>query len=357
MKENQTRRGGRCAALAMVGLLAAHAAPGLQPYVVVDTNAFATADVASGIQAVIDANPHRTIFIPDGIYELSRPILTPADPGLSVSLKLGEFAVLRAAKGWRGGEALVRLGATHPKNDIATPGSNYSFTGGIIDGAGVACAISIDGGRETHVRDVSIKNARIGIHIRTGANYGSSDADIERVNIVGNGTADSIGVLCEGHDNTFSKMRIANVQIGVLLKSGGNSLRDIHPLFIFAARTPDEVRRAVGFDDLAGGNTYDYCYSDQFATAFRLGRNVRNIYSNCLAFWYSASGGREVGFSVEGPFVSRVRDMRVTFHGGSPQSANRIIEVGDPGGDGAICGLVYPNGTCTDTAHVPYLGK
>jgi len=343
--------------IAVAAVLSAGVLRAASPYLVVDTNAFATADVAAELQKIIDANPHRTIFLPDGVYELKRPILTPADPDRTVSLKLGEFAILRAASGWNSPEAMVRLGALRPKNDIDTVGSNYSFTGGILDGANVANGLSIESGRETHVRDVSMKRVRIGVHVKFGANCGSADADIERVNITGTGKADSIGILAEGHDNTFSKMRIGHVQTGVLLKSGGNSLRDIHPLFYFDDRTPEEIGASVGFDDRAGGNTYDYCYSDQFATGFRLGRNVYNIYSNCLVFWYSAKSGKEVGFSCEGRFDSRVRDTRVTFRGDSPKAVNRVLEVGEPGGFGAMNGIVFPAGTTDDRTHEAYAGK
>ena len=37
-------------------------------------------DVADAIQELIDQNPNRTIFFPDGTYCVSKPILTPADP-------------------------------------------------------------------------------------------------------------------------------------------------------------------------------------------------------------------------------------------------------------------------------------
>ena len=36
-------------------------------------------DVSDDIQRVIDTHPNRTIFFPDGIYIISKPILTPAD--------------------------------------------------------------------------------------------------------------------------------------------------------------------------------------------------------------------------------------------------------------------------------------
>ena len=91
-------------------------------------------DVADDIQRIIDNNPNRTIFFPDGEYLISHPICTPADPKKSVDLQLSNYAVIRAMAGWDHEEAMVRLGAIHPANDIRTPGSNYSLTGGIIDG-------------------------------------------------------------------------------------------------------------------------------------------------------------------------------------------------------------------------------
>ena len=36
--------------------------------------------VSAAIQKVIDENPNRTIYFPDGTYVLSEPIITPADP-------------------------------------------------------------------------------------------------------------------------------------------------------------------------------------------------------------------------------------------------------------------------------------
>ncbi|MBQ7312744.1 MAG: hypothetical protein IJW81_04095, partial [Clostridia bacterium] len=220
-----------------------------------------SADVSEAIQQLIDNNPNRTIYFPDGTYILGKPILTPAHPKKSVALKLSTFAVLKAAETWDSDEAMVRLGASHPANDIYTIGSNYSFTGGIVDGSGIAKGISIDGGRETMIRDVSIKHVRIGIHIKYGANSGSSDADIFGVKIIGNGAADSVGVLLEGYDNTLTNMRIARVFTGIELRSAGNSMRNLHPLY-----TCDytDYGNSCGFLDYAGNNWYIFCYSDHF---------------------------------------------------------------------------------------------
>ena len=107
-------------------------------------------DISHALQELIDTNPNRTIFFPDGTYILGTPVLTPADPRKSVDLILSNFAVLRASDHWNDVEAMIRLGAKDKANDIYTPGSNYGLTGGIIDGNNKAKAVSIDGGRETH---------------------------------------------------------------------------------------------------------------------------------------------------------------------------------------------------------------
>ena len=80
-------------------------------------------DVADALQRCIDENPHRTIYFPDGEYLLSHPIATPADPARAVTLRLADFAFLKAAPGWAHTNAMVRLGARAPANNNRAPGS------------------------------------------------------------------------------------------------------------------------------------------------------------------------------------------------------------------------------------------
>ena len=222
-------------------------------YVVVTdfVEANAGRDVSDELQKIILDNPNKTIYFPDGEYLISKPICTPGNPKHAVSLELSTFAVIRATENWSEDEALVRMGAAEPYNDIYTPGSNYYFTGGILDGSGKANGISIDSGRETCIHHVSIKNTRVGIHIKWGANNRSSDADVHSVNIVGNDAKDSIGVWLVGHDNTLTNMRIASVHTGILAESGGNIFRNLHPLYIYKGENEkiENFLTSVAFDD------------------------------------------------------------------------------------------------------------
>lgn len=289
-------------------------------------------DVSDALNALIEENPNRTLFFPDGVYLLSKPILTPADPERSVALQLSCFARLKAAENWDSPEAMVRLGASHPKNDIYTVGSNYYFAGGIVDGSGVASGISIDGGRETVVRDVSIKHTKIGIHIKHGANSGSSDADISGVNIVGNGARDSVGVLLDGYDNTLTNMRIARVFIGVHLKSGGNSLRNIHPLY-----TCDytDYTESCGFWDEGGNNWYDYAYSDHFGIGYRFAKGLASTVSNGFCWWYAPKGGRHAAIVCDGALDTLVTSLKIGFCGN--QTENPVLVEGENAGRGRGC--------------------
>ena len=311
---------------------------------------------SDAVQALIDAHPNREIVFPDGVYLLDKPILTPADPKRSVCLRLSAYATFRAAPGWTNREAMVRLGASHPANDICTNGSDYWFKGGIVDGSGVADGLSIDGGRETLVSDVSIKHTRIGLRIKKGANSGSADADIRNVNIVGNGAADSVGVLVEASDNTLSHMRIARVVTGVRIdKCGGNICRDLHPLY--TCRN-DLYAKSVGFDIRTGDNWFDVCYSDQFRTGFRLGDGNRSIFDKCNTYWYLTKTEMDhIAVDSLGTFNARFRDLKVGVKRGKLLGRMTVLKTAREGGRGFLQDLQlnYSEPNEPQSVHEKYL--
>ena len=321
-------------------------------------------DVSDAIQKAIDENPHRTIYFPDGEYILGKPIATSGHPDRAVSLNLSNFAVLKASDNWRDQEAMVRLGGAEAANNIHLAGSNYYFSGGVVDGNGRAKGIAIESGRETLITRTSIKNTQVGIHIKRGANSGSSDADIVTVNIVGNAKPDSIGVLLEGSDNTLTNMRIAAVQTGVLINSGTNSLSNIHPLFIYAPelhdRNPDmygevdliDYSKSVGFDDVSNGtNWYDFCYSDQMATGFRF-RSGSAVFQNCFVMWYNTNGSHEIGFDCTGRFNSSILNCQVWLKSGVETCI--FLRVAEKG-FGVVENPIFNDNLNTDKSYLDYL--
>lgn len=305
-------------------------------------------DVADMLQALIDENPNRTIYFPDGIYVISHPIYTPADPQKSVDLQLSNYAIIRASSDFKG-EALVILGGKDAKNDTHTVGSNYALEGGILDGSGKTNGVVIAGGRETAIRQVSIKHTVVGIHIKNGANSGSSDADINDVNIIGTGGTDSVGVVIEGWDNTFTNMRIGNVFIGVHLKTSANALTNIHPLY-YSDYT--DYANSAGFLDEGGNNIYNFCYSDQFANAFVTKGDVSSIYDNCFCYWYTEAGHTEIAFKAD-KFNSVVDNLRCGFRYDTRDN-NHVLITEKIGGTGEFDTLLVENHKVASGTHKLY---
>lgn len=311
-----------------------------------------TTPCADAIQRLIDANPNREIFFPDGTYLLDKPICTPADPSKSVALKLSAYAKFKAAPGWKHSEAMVRLGAIHPANNIWLAGSWYWLKGGIIDGSGVADGVSIDGGRETLVADLSMKSVRIGLHIKRGCNSGSSDADVRNVNIVCNRSDESVGVLVDGADNTLANIRIYGACRGVVINSGGTMLRDIHPLY---AMNDKQYPRSVGFEINAKLVWMDFCYSDQNAVGFKFGKGGSAIMDKCYCMWYKGEAGmRQTVFLAEGPFNAKVNAPTICF---CSKTENILLSVGESGGKGYLRDLNGCPGRVNDPerTHEKYL--
>ena len=111
-------------------------------------------DLADALQNIIDSNPRKTIYFPDGVYMISKPLCTSSDAKYAVSLNLSNFAVIKATPDWSSDEAMIRLGALNKKFTIWETGTNYYLAGGCIDGSGIAKGVSIDGGRETCIRNL-----------------------------------------------------------------------------------------------------------------------------------------------------------------------------------------------------------
>jgi hypothetical protein len=201
------------------------------------------------------------------------------------------------------------------------------------------------------IRNTSIKGVKVGIHVKRGANSGSSDADIHDVNIVGNFTSESIGLLVEGYDNTFSNMRIGGVHIGVKLLSGGNSLRNIHPLYY---NTPKGYAESCGFWDERSDNWYSFCYSDQFATGF-YNKGGRVFYTDCFVYWYSKQGEKHTAIHVDGRLNARVTNLNVGMGKHNQTKENVVLEVTEDGGGGTILGTVITDpSVITDQTHERY---
>ena len=297
-------------------------------------------DVSDDIQKLIDENPNRTLYFPDGVYMLAKPITTSADPAKTVSFKLGNFAHFKAMDSWETrSEPLFKLGATDMTEEFASAAYHYSLEGGIFDGSDKADAIWVMGAGNVSIRYSSIKNTVVGIHVKAAdEDHNGPTADVHTVNIVGSGTEDSYGVILDTNDNTLTNMRIASNLIAIKLTGSDNFLRNLHPLFIFESALNNEAvyRKSVSFYDVGKQNFYDNCYNDQFATGFYFGKDTASIMDCCFNYWYSEKYAVHNSYVCEGQFNCIIRYSSSDVGHADKGTECNFLLVGEEGGKGTI---------------------
>lgn len=297
-------------------------------------------DVSDDIQKLIDENPNRTLYFPDGVYMLAKPITTSADPAKTVSFKLGNFAHFKAMDSWETrSEPLFKLGATDMTEEFASAAYHYSLEGGIFDGSDKADAIWVMGAGNVSIRYSSIKNTVVGIHVKAAdEDHNGPTADVHTVNIVGSGTVDSYGVILDTNDNTLTNMRIASNLIAIKLTGSENFLRNLHPLFIFEAplNSVEVYKQSVAFYDEGKQNFYDNCYNDQFATGFYFSKDTASIMDCCFNYWYSEKYEVHNSYVCEGQFNGIIRYSSSDVGHADKGTECNFLLVGEEGGKGTI---------------------
>ena len=300
-------------------------------------------DASDAIQKLIDENPNRTLYFPDGIYMLSKPIETSADPDKKVSFKLSNYAQFKPMDNWTYGEPLFKIGSKGEASDEPDAENGVVFEGGILDGTNVADGIWVVGGGNVSIRYSAIKYAVVGIHVKADGNGNGPTVDVVTTNIVGSGTLDSVGVILETDNNTLTNMRIAANQICIKLLGNGNFLRNLHPLYVFRSGLNAEENYAdsIAFYDGGTRNFYDNCYNDQFSTGFYLVEGNRSIFDCCFNYWYTEGFGDHNAFVCEGKFDAMIRMADAEFGINREGIECNFLLVGEEGGSGTIDGAVY----------------
>ncbi len=297
--------------------------------VVTDHGVRAGTDVSVTLQALIDNNPGRTLYFPDGTYRLSKSVKTSADPAKGVSFVCSNYTVFEASSWLEEKDvAMIRLGAIpYEGTEEEMAAGSCSFTGGIIDANKHCAGISVEGGRNTLIHNVSIKETTVGIHLK--ADY----SDVDNVVVVGDQTKTAIGVLVDGKYNTVQTMRIYHINTGIWSNGEKNIFRNLHPLY--GPSVTGASYDSVGFRDTSSGNFYDMCYSDQFTSGFKVDGKTYSTFNNCFAFWYSTAKGMDIhiGIASTGAFNSVVRTSRFDLR--ADAKASYLVVEGE-GGSGFI---------------------
>ncbi len=299
-------------------------------------------DCSEELQKLIDDNPNKTIYFPDGTYNISKPLIIPTSRDKRVSLRLSHYAVISVLNHemWTKNDPVIHFGAGEPTAADVNDAVDIKayITGGTIDGKRMATAIKIEGEGNVTVHHMALKNFSIGVHIASNNVY------VDSITGTGNSTTSSIGVLIEGSHNTVSTLRMCQIHYGIKLTKGQNVLRNLHPLI----STMKDSSTSIGFWDLSEGNFYDYCYSDQFAMAFKLADGNSSVFNGCHSYWWSPDNRIHYGFYVDGKFDGVINTCRIVMC--HPNEVdNAFIVVKTDGGDGKI---INPMVSVLDDANI-----
>ncbi len=299
-------------------------------YIVVSTHVEDGKDATAAIQKLIDENPGRTLYFPEGTYTISKSLKTPSDPAKAVSFRFSNYAKLVASSSWSGNTAMICIGAGAKATDVQNSTDTY-INGGIIDGGGKAAAISIDNGRDIRLHDVSITNATVGVTISTG-DMGAVNVDMDNIDITGASADTSKGIVINGGNNSITNVRIYNVHKGVELSesSFGNTLTDVHVMY------PGTNADSYGFYDNADGkhtpNTFNMCTAQNFGTGFRMGTKAVSIFEECNVYFTKAQS-QQVGFGADQKFNGVINGCKVVIFS---KTTSAFLRVGSGGGAGKI---------------------
>lgn len=330
------------------GRLSTHAAsvPFPGKTVVAELGSADYVDVASQLQKIIDDNPGATIYIPDGEYQIKRPIRTSSEPGKNVALRLANFAFFSPHRSFTG-DYLFDLGS---KGNVMGSAPSY-FEGGTLIGNGKVSAMQISSGHNSVLRYTVMLSCTKALHIAENAD----GTEVLGVNIEGLYSPECVGAVIDGPNSTFNMMRINDVHHGMHFRSSGNIARNIHPLTYNRQETWEGT---CGVIDEIGGNYYDYYYPDHFSIGFYL-KNGRNLLNNCFSYHYTNVLGRPYSYfmvKTDGPFDSYVSSLRADF--GGYCDINGILNEGAAGGSGLFFNtfIVRPD-RLTDYTHGDYDGS
>ncbi len=303
-------------------------------------------DMYETLQKLINDNPNRTIYFPDGVYTVSQPLVISTEPEKRVSLRLSQYAVISATTGWKRGEPVIHFGKgeTADESNIDAVGARCYVSGGTIDGKESGVGIRIDGKGNILINHIALKNVLVGVEINT------DNVDVDSITGTGNSARDSGYILINGSNNTVTNLRMCEGYYGIKLLKENNTLRNLHPLIGPMREDPG----TIGFWDLSRGNFYDYCYGDQHAMTFKLCDGNTSVLNGCYGYWYSNANGRHYGIYADGRFNSVVYGTRIDMCHPSDVS-NAYIVVREDGGDGKIVNCYFHSGDDFYSTFIKYL--
>lgn len=298
-------------------------------------------DITEDLQSLIDTHPGRTIYFNDGVYTISSTLNIPTDKEKAVSFRLSNYAVIKAAEGWKAENAMIAIGAGSDSAN-AEKAAN-SIMGGCIDGAGFAqIGLSIENSSNTFVSNVTLKSFKTSMQIKASAD----SVNVEGVTVMGGGQDDSVAIVNESSKSVFSTINIANVNTGIKNNGSNNDFRNVF------AKCNKVAANSVGFVDEGASNVFGLCTAEDFACGYVIGDGIKSIYESCNAIWTKADTIVQSAFVANGTFNSVLTGCTARFFDAS--SENAYIKI-TTRGSGVVKAPIFDVSLCDDNSYANVL--
>ena len=298
-------------------------------------------DITEDLQLLIDTHPGRTIYFNDGVYTISSTLNIPADKEKAVSFRLSNYAVIKAAEGWKPENAMIAIGANNDPANVEKAAN--SIMGGCIDGAGFAqIGLSIENSSNTFVSNLTLMNLKTSMQIKSSA----ESVNAEGITVMGGGQDDSIAILNESSKSVFSTINIANVNIGIKNSGSANNFRNVF------AKCAKATASSAGFVDESGTNVFELCSAEDFASGYVIGDGVKSVYESCNAIWTKADATVQSAFVANGTFNSTLTGCTARFFDAS--SENAYIKL-TTRGSGVVKAPIFDTSLCDDGSYANVL--
>lgn len=224
------------------------------------------ADDTARLQRAIDATPDGVLYIPRGVYRISRPL----NVRNLCSLDLHKSAVLQAVADMA---FVVEVNSSNARaHDY-----NVFISGGVIDGTGRASCLRLTGFAHFTLKDMTFLNGRTdGLRVVGGYELIANNLYFKCTQ---SGLAGNIAVNVQGGDSHYTDCVVVDYTIGFnIAKGGSNRLTRCHvwggPLPSVKPGEPREMLKdSVNFriGPQAGSTILRDCYADTGKVGYEIG--------------------------------------------------------------------------------------
>lgn len=252
-------------------------------------------DDLEAIQNIIDDNPGKTIYFPEGVYGISNKIVLKRANSTLINILLDKNAVIKNISG-NVIDTLFEIGYDYTAGEHNRFGfpCTSEIVGGTLDATNCLNAIKVFPlYRLLTLRNIQILNvSNVGILSDYGENSNVVVGNLKIEDCYIQGTSSnatsSIGIVIHSTDNEILNTTIDRTNKGILCDGWSNLFNNVHVTAMFTTGyTMQEINTTIGFDfeNSFSLNTLIHCYNDTYATGFK--SNGGRLYmTDCLSYYY-----------------------------------------------------------------------